>query len=120
FSREILENSLRNADIAKINEEELNLIAGLFGFAETPEAFAEYFGVTNVVETMGASGCRIWEDGKTYYAPAHPAQVVSTVGAGDAFSAAYLHSRLQGADAAEAADHAGALAARITEIPGAF
>ena len=120
YSREILENSLLDADIVKINDEELTAIAGIFGFAETPEAMAEYFHVTNVIETMGASGCRIWEDGKTCYIPASPAEVVSTVGAGDAFSAGYLHCRLQGADMAEAAAFAGELAARTTEIPGAF
>ena len=41
--------------------------------------------------TRGSLGCTVLMDGQYIEAPGYPVQVVDTVGAGDAFAAAFLH-----------------------------
>lgn len=55
-------------------------------------------GPTEVIIKLGAQGCHASIDGVGLDVPAVPVTVVDTVGAGDAFVAAYLAGRLEGAD----------------------
>ena len=120
YSAELLDASLRRADIVKLNEDELPVITELFGIVCTPQALADHFGLEMVIYTLGADGCQIYSGSETITLPAAPARVVSTVGAGDAFSAAFLTSYLGGNDIKSSAEAATQAAARTTEITGAF
>jgi sugar/nucleoside kinase (ribokinase family) len=58
-------------------------------------------GATAVVK-CGALGATAWRDGQRAHAAAPEVAVIDTIGAGDAFDAAYLTACLQGRDLAEA------------------
>jgi fructokinase len=112
WSAQLVEESMAHATIVKVNEEEARVLGRrLFGGACSPEAFAEaalkrYGGgkMAVVVVTLGADGCYVsenaWGAGRI---PCEKVDVVDTVGAGDAFSAAFLAAWLDGADAPSAA-----------------
>lgn len=120
YSKEILEHSLSAADLVKLNDDELPVIASLFGLEPAGSAVAERFGLETVILTLGPDGCEIWDGGKTFVSPAYPAEVVSTVGAGDAFSAGFLFHCLSGHRVEIAAAEGNRLAAEVAAIPGAF
>ena len=120
YSKSILEESLAVSDLAKLNDEELEIIARLFNIEPHPEALAERFRLDTVILTLGPRGCEVWNAGNTIYAPACPAHVVSTVGAGDAFSAGFLFHFLSGSGLKAAAEEGNRLAAQVAALPGAF
>ena len=120
YSKSILEESLAVSDLAKLNDEELEIIARLFNIEPHPEALAERFRLDTVILTLGPRGCEVWNAGNIIYAPACPAHVVSTVGAGDAFSAGFLFHFLSGSGLKAAAEEGNRLAAQVAALPGAF
>ena len=120
YSKKTLEESLHVSHLAKLNDEELEIISNLFGIAPHPGAVAERFKLETVILTLGPKGCEIWSNGKITTSPACPAQVVSTVGAGDAFSAGFLFHFLSGDGIEEAAAAGNRLAAKVASQSGAF
>jgi len=101
----------RLASVVIGSETELGLAAGSWT-AEPPERSAERLlaaGVGEVVQTRGSEGATVWSAAGRHDAPALAVEVVDPVGAGDAFSAAYLAARLGGADP-KSALHQGVLA----------
>jgi sugar/nucleoside kinase (ribokinase family) len=61
--------------------------------------------------TRRARGCTAYTDGETIDVPAHPVDVVSTLGAGDVFHGALLASLVRGLELRDALVHANACAA---------
>ncbi len=120
FSKSLLQDSLLSTDWLKLNDEELPVIAELFGIPAEVEALAERFSLSLVIETLGPRGCEVWHAGKRIHSPAVPATIVSTVGAGDAFSAAFLYAWLTGHTMEEAATAGNLLAAKVAGQTGAF
>lgn len=62
---------------------------------ETVSQVAEYCEVS--VVTMGASGCWVQSGNEKHYCPTEPIQPTDSTGAGDLFSAGFLHAWLEGA-----------------------
>lgn len=100
-------NCLENATILKISDEEEPLLRTIAGYlpdhvpiAEMPEAlFARHPQLRSVVLTCGERGAILYRRGcAPLSVPAAPATVVSTVGAGDSFGAAFLYHTLMGDD----------------------
>ena len=100
-------NCLENATILKISDEEEPLLRTIAGYLpdhasveEAPEAlFARHSGLHTVVLTCGERGAILYRRGHAPLSvPAAPATVVSTVGAGDSFGAAFLYHALRGDD----------------------
>lgn len=92
--------------------DELQLIAEGLRPLDVARAIASW-GPRQVVVKLGDQGCFALVDDETYEVPARPATVIDTVGAGDAFVAAYLSQLVIGAparDRLDAAVLAGALA----------
>lgn len=92
YSCEVLEQSLRLANVLKLNDTELPVLASLLGVDGSPEAqiegLARRFDLRVVALTRGAQGSLLrgpagWADH-----PGLAVEVVDTVGAGDAFTAA--------------------------------
>lgn len=92
YTKEIIEECLRAADILKLNDEELNLLNKLFINQNGDEisiakVIAERFEIGYVCITQGEHGAILYSDGKSDYQKAEAKNVVDTVGAGDAYAA---------------------------------
>ena len=117
WDAEIVGKGLANADILKVNDEEMNRL----GFVPD-DLFARFPRLKIIVETRGALGCRIVSrKGERFDSPAFTDEpVVDTVGAGDSFSAAFLASLLRGESLESAAEAGNRLAGRVAARAGAI
>jgi fructokinase len=117
WDAEIVGKGLANADILKVNDEEMNRL----GFVPD-DLLARFPRLKIIVETRGALGCRIVSrKGERFDSPAFTDEpVVDTVGAGDSFSAAFLASLLRGESLESAAEAGNRLAGRVAARAGAI
>lgn len=121
---EILEASLELASALKLNETELPVLARQFGLGdgieETVAALAARFGLDPVILTLGAEGSRILHRGAWTVVPGRRVdRIADTVGAGDAYTAAFLIGMLRGRSTEEAARLATEVAAFVCTQHGA-
>ena len=98
------------ADTIKLNEAEAR---------EFPDLRLEP-GFSAVAITRGAAGCEIRIGSDRAECPGYPVEVADTVGAGDAFAAAFVHGLDQGWNAATTGDFANRLGALVASRPGAI
>jgi fructokinase len=108
----------------KLNEDELHRVRQFTGLPSGIEAFCREgvgcFGWRAVGVTLGDRGCAIYADGRYAEAAGDPVDAVDTVGAGDAFSAAFLHGLSSNWPVAQTAAFANRLAARVVSRRGAI
>jgi fructokinase len=94
YSREIVERSLRLANVLKLNNDELKILAEMFsldGAMRGQIAFlAEMFQLNVIALTFGERGSFIYAKGTWSEQVPAPAHIVDTVGAGDSFVAALV------------------------------
>lgn len=84
-------------DILKISDEEVDMLGG----EEQVAAVMAQYGITAVVETLGAKGARCFFGGERFDVPGRKAVCVDATGAGDAFWGGFLSSlRIQGVEQA--------------------
>lgn len=113
------------ATVLKLNETEAKLLFDLtFGPRKfTLEEFCRYWSETHGVETicvtLGSNGCAIYADGSLQAFNGFRANVVDTIGAGDAFAAALLHGLHLHWPLSRAAQFANALGALVVSRAGA-
>ncbi|MEP3480946.1 MAG: carbohydrate kinase [Fuerstiella sp.] len=90
--------SLELANVLKMNEDELPVIADMISQSGTPEQqleeIAQRYSLSTVALTKGPEGATVWQNGHIHNQPAMATEVVSTVGAGDAFTAALVRGLL--------------------------
>jgi len=77
------------------------------------------YGCKTICVTFGERGCGVYEAGEYVEVPGCKVDVADTVGAGDAFSAAFLHAIEQGWDPRQCGAFANAVAALVASRPGA-
>ncbi len=96
---------LRNADVVKLNEEELERVQEFSGLPRPPKHSAakepSRYGWQAVCVTLGARGCAILAHGDYVESQGHAVAVADAVGAGDAFAAAFMHGLISEWSAAE-------------------
>ena len=96
----MIETSLGLANALKLNDQELPILAEMFGLPAGERkgiaALVERFGLELIALTRGAAGSLLFADGTWSDHPGLPAKVVDTVGAGDAFTAVLVIGRLAG------------------------
>lgn len=116
----------RLASIVKLNESEARTLYGLtqtnhagFSTEDFCKSWASTYDIDLVCVTLGAAGCMIYERGAIYKVSGYFAIVRDTVGAGDAFAAAFLHGYEQGWSTEYAARFANALGAIVAGRAGA-
>ena len=98
YSTEMIDGSLKKATIFKVSREEI----GVLGIDGTPEEICRavckaYPNLKLIIVTLDADGSFVY-DARTeelLYSPKPTSEVVSTVGAGDSFSACFLSNYLQ-------------------------
>lgn len=121
YSKESILFALDHATVIKISDEELPIVTReIFGaeppFSDAAKMIAERFkNVKMIVITRGERGAFAYDarSKRTYYADAEKVDVVSTVGAGDSFSAAFMYSYLSGESVETCLSRAGKLAALV-------
>ncbi len=121
--REMVEPLLHAANWAKLNEDEVNVIAQWIGASgSTPEVLAaigNYFGIDVICATFGSRGAVMLRDGTAISHPGFDVPVVDTIGCGDAFLGAWLARMLAGAEPALALETACAAGAVVASASGA-
>ena len=124
YSPEVLEESLKIADILKINDEEIRIVADMFGLGGDDVAVSrtliDRYALRLVILTKGAQGSEVITVDDTLPQPAGEAEVVDTVGAGDSFTAAFVVAYLRGASLADAQRLASDTAAYVCSRKGAM
>ena len=103
YTREIIEESLDICNILKINDEELEVVRQLLGYGDIPtEALCRKiltdYELEILILTCGTQGSSIFTPTQASHLPTPKVEVADTVGAGDAFTAAFVTALLQGKD----------------------
>jgi fructokinase len=101
YSKEIIENSLRNCNILKINDEEVIVVAKLFDWQELSEEavckkILDTYSLKMVILTKGAIGSSVITANETSYIDTPKVHVADTVGAGDSFTGTFVAALLNG------------------------
>jgi fructokinase len=125
YSPTIIRASLEKATIFKINDQEAALVSKLFygedsGFEAFSLRIVEDFNVETVIITAAEQGCYIRSGNRFDHVPGVPVRVADAVGAGDAFSAAFVTQLLSGSDPVTAARRANAVGAYVASQSGAI
>ena len=121
---DLVEALAGQATVAKLNEQEAITMARWFDLPGCPtEHFcgraASRFRWKAVAITRGAEGCVVLVDDDCHEAPGIPVEVADTVGAGDAFAAAFLHGLDAGWHVRRIAAFANQVGAFVASRPGA-
>lgn len=124
YTADLVIDLAARATTAKLNEHEARTLAGWCGISgESAQHFcrdaADRFGWQAVCVTRGANGCAMLIGDEYHEVPGVAVKVIDAVGAGDAFSAAFLHGLDAGWDAARTATFANRVGALIASRPGA-
>ena len=125
FNKSIIKESLRRADILKLNEEELTVITGLLGYQLAGEEvlcrrLMKSYGLRMVILTKGVNGSAVlWKEGHSFKGTPK-VKVRSAVGAGDAFTGAFIGSFLNGKSIEEAHQTAVTVSAYVCTQEGAM
>ena len=124
YSPEVIEESLRLADILKINDEEIGTVARLFSFGEDAteacRALIARYGLRLVILTKGPEGSEVITAQEVIPQGTDDVEIVDTVGAGDSFTAAFVVSYLRGDTLAEAQRLASETASYVCSRKGAM
>jgi len=125
YSPEILSDSMRQADIVKLNDEELPTIMSLGGFShkdEIPSAqrLIREHDLKIVCVTRGCRGSLLVKGGEVSEHPGFKVRVADTVGSGDAFTAGLIHEYLHGASLALMNEVANLVGAWVASEVGAM
>jgi fructokinase len=123
-SPELVNELLRAANVVKLNKEELRSVHEFTELPADTEAFCragiERFGWNAVCVTLGAKGCAMLAAGEYVEAAGHRVDVADTVGAGDAFAAAFMHGIASNRPAAEIAEFSNRVGALVASVHGAI
>ncbi len=123
YTAPLVRELMARAQVVKLNEDEATAIDQMLGRPARPlqdfcRAHAREFGWQSACVTRGEKGCVMLVDGEYVEAPGYAVQARDTVGAGDAFAAAFIHGLSLEWPAAEIADFANRVAALVASRPG--
>jgi fructokinase len=123
YTAPLVRELMARAQVAKLNEDEARTIDQMFGRASRSledfcRVYASEFGWQSVCLTRGEKGCAMLVNGEYVEASGYAVQAQDTVGAGDAFAAAFVHGLSLHWPPAEIADFANRVAALVASRPG--
>ena len=125
YTDAILRDSMKFSTILKLNLDELPVISKIVvGNELQPEDFCRavtemFSNITIIIITASDKGCFVF-DKELCYVAGVPVEVTDAVGAGDAFSAAFMHCYFLNEDALSAARIANEVGAFVTTRRGAI
>ena len=136
YTAEVIAESLNRANILKINDEELDVVATmLLGVSTTPgkliaedpektrlvcsDLIAKY-NLKMLILTCGAIGSYVFTEDEESYISTPKVVVADTVGAGDSFTATFVARMLQGKSIREAHENAVQVSAFVCTQNGAM
>ncbi len=124
YSREIIERSLQFANVLKLNDDELVIMQHLFALKgnqkEQLKQLLDGYGLSLIALTCGEKGSMLVTTNETSEHAGFPCQVVDTIGAGDAFTAAVSLGLLKGLSLAQINHQANYLASTVCQRTGAM
>jgi len=125
YEPELVRELMSRATIVKLNHEEVREVARMCGqpsgsLEEFCRNYSRRFGWEGVCVTRGVDGCVALVGGEYVEAEGYVVDAVDTVGAGDAFAAAFLHGLGSGWPAPRIADFANRVGALVASQPGAI
>jgi fructokinase len=124
FGEALIEQLLQQAAIAKLNNDELDLLSGWWNIEgdlkDRMSWLQQRFDLDTVIVTRGADGAAVFHEDALYEHPGYKVNVADTVGSGDAFLAGFLHRRLQKDDILKALNFASRLGAFVASRRGAW
>ena len=136
YTAEIIAESLQRANVLKINDEELDVVATmLLGEPTIPgqliaedaektrricQSLIAKYGINMLILTCGAIGSYVFTAEEESYIATPKVQVADTVGAGDSFTAAFVAQLLLGKSIREAHEKAVAVSAYVCTQHGAM
>ena len=125
YSKEIIEESLKRADILKLNEDALPVVCEIFEIggseAEQIAQIIRRFSLKSIIYTQGAVCSEVYdESGLVSRMDTPKVEVADTVGAGDSFTATYVTSILLGRTPLQAHELAVKVAAFVCTQNGAI
>ena len=107
YDREVIGTSLEYCNILKINDEELPIIVQLLGVEgcgdeEKCRCLMKKYSLDILILTQGSRGSYVFTEDETSFIETPKVEVADTVGAGDAFTGAFVGSLLNGKSVREA------------------
>jgi fructokinase len=119
----VIRASVAGANVLKLNDEELPIVAAICGVpgrnVDALTELARRFSLRAIALTCGAKGAILLRGDELSECPGTPVVVRDTVGAGDAFTAAFVLGLLRGDKLNTINRRAGEIAAFVCSQPGA-
>lgn len=124
YNVDLVSELLGLANVVKLNDDEAVELGAMVGLpGDSLERFCREgqrrYGWTGVCITRGKRGCSLLLGDQYLERPGQAVKVADTVGAGDAFSAAFLHGLAEGWDPTRIADFANRVGALVASRAGA-
>ncbi len=125
YTRPLVMELLQHAHVVKLNDDEVVQVQQMAGAShksieEFCRDYSARFQWEAVCVTRGERGCAILRGSEYVEIPGIPVKVIDTVGAGDAFAAAFLHGLDQGWSTAKIGEFANRLGAGVAGREGAL
>ena len=125
YSTETIESSLQQANILKLNDEEIAILGDLLGLQgnsapDQAENLLKHTGLEYCVVTLGERGAlALSRRGEKIYVPGYHVNLVDPCGSGDGFTAGFIHALLGGRSLNQACRLGNALGAMVAQQEGA-
>ena len=125
YSNEILKSSLEQANVLKLNDEELAVLVDLLGLQgdsvpDQAENLLKHADLEYCVVTLGERGAfALSHRGEKIYSPGYHVSLVDPCGSGDGFAAGFIHALLGGESLKQACRLGNALGAMVAQQEGA-
>lgn len=124
YSQKLIDELLQITTVFKINDDEIGIVRNLFGLSGNDEEichwFINHYKLDYLIFTAGEKYSIIYTSDAKSYLPTPKVNVVDTVGAGDAFSGAFIYDILTGKSMEQAHADAVRISAYVCTRPGAW
>lgn len=125
YTEDVISESMSKSDILKINDEEIVVVAEMFGICslsqrEICKVLLERFSLKMVILTCGDKGSYVLSQEESSWIDTPKVNVVSTVGAGDSFTGTFIASILKGKTLRQAHESAVKVSAYVCTCQGAM